>query len=122
MFSMCLFLVFNNDYIYSCSSPQNKVHQIYCAISNFISEPSLSNDENNLVRKLYNNKNINRQDIHGNTCLHAAVLHNRKTLIMKLMAAGADPNIRNCKNQTPFDFAKNTTYRHLLGKQNINRV
>jgi ankyrin repeat protein len=51
------------------------------------------------------------QDQLGNRALHLAALYNRSAIAKQLLRAGAQSDIVNNDNQTPYDIAKNTTHK-----------
>lgn len=56
----------------------------------------------------------------GNTLLHQSVLQDLQDCIMKLLSAGANPNITNARNETPYDIALdrgNQIAMHLLTRR-----
>lgn len=56
----------------------------------------------------------------GNTLLHEAVQNDLEDCVIKLLSAGADPNVKNAKGETPFDIALdggNQLLMHLLSRR-----
>lgn len=66
------------------------------------------NENTGFINLLINNKaNVNSQNIHGNTILHNVIKRsdNCRQVIEKLIAAGANIELQNNKNQTPVEHA-----------------
>lgn len=61
-----------------------------------------------IVRELFNwDANPNQVENHGNTSLMIGIITNqRMTILETLIAAGADPNVKNRRDQTAFDLAE----------------
>ncbi|TKX26690.1 ankyrin repeat-containing protein 3 [Elsinoe australis] len=61
-------------------------------------------DSRLILGTLEPSNDVNEQDVDGNTSLHHAMRHTddeQRILITKLLASGADPNLRNNQGETP---------------------
>ena len=58
--------------------------------------------------------NVNARDEYGNTALIEAVRSHRTEVIKLLLERGANPEIKNDKNLSAFNYAKNNRVRKLL--------
>ncbi len=60
------------------------------------------------------NSNIDERDNAGNTPLHYATQTGKKDLVEELLKAGADSSLRNKKNETPLDIARELGHDEVL--------
>ncbi|KAI1891375.1 hypothetical protein AGOR_G00143170 [Albula goreensis] len=69
------------------------------------------------LNQLLNRKrppDIGCKDLLGNTPLHCAAYRGQKQCALRLLKAGASPNIKNKNDQTAFDLASDVEMRHIL--------
>ncbi len=70
-----------------------------------------------LVKRLFNTKNINNADLNGNTPLHIAVNQSNTDLIKLLLESDASVEAKNKKGNTPLHLAKKAAIANLLIQQ-----
>ena len=94
-------IYFNKKYNMNLKVTENDKHL------NSLQLATISGMENSVIFLLYLGLNPNYQDKNGYTALHYAVKFNQIRIIKKLMQYGANKDINNIHNKSPFMLAKN---------------
>ena len=76
---------------------------VSCVAGGSLHKAAAEGDASRIDQCMKRGMAVNARDDDGNTPLHYAYCHNRTETIERLLAYGADPNIRNTAGDTPAD-------------------